>query len=76
MILIGRKNPLEKKKYHELRVYQRVWIMKGLCDYCMVGTSIHTHTYPKFFKMFTVILYVMLSHSYIEVCFTRNITSH
>ena len=34
---LGIKNPLEKKKYHELTFYQKVWLMKGLCDWCLVS---------------------------------------
>ncbi|XP_013420345.1 uncharacterized protein KIAA2026 [Lingula anatina] len=33
--VVGTKNPLEKKKFHELSFYQKVWITKGLCDYCV-----------------------------------------
>ncbi len=34
--VVGHKNPLEKKKFHELTFFQRVWITKALCDWCMV----------------------------------------
>ncbi|KAK3608519.1 hypothetical protein CHS0354_010374 [Potamilus streckersoni] len=31
--VVGNRNPLEKKKYHQLSFYRRVWIIKGLCDH-------------------------------------------
>ena len=38
--VVGHKSPMEKKKYHELTFFQRVWILKGLCDWCMVSDLI------------------------------------
>ena len=35
-ILGAHANPLEKKQFHELSFFQRVWILKGLCDNCLV----------------------------------------
>ena len=36
--VVGRKNPMRRQKYHELTYYQRVWILKALCDYCLVSS--------------------------------------
>ena len=36
-ILGDHANPLEKKQFHELSFFQRVWILKALCDNCLVG---------------------------------------
>ncbi|XP_045177152.2 uncharacterized protein LOC123537483 [Mercenaria mercenaria] len=33
--VVGTKNPLERKRYHELSFYRKVWIMKSLCDNCL-----------------------------------------
>ncbi|XP_060572711.1 uncharacterized protein LOC132730744 [Ruditapes philippinarum] len=33
--VVGTKNPLERKRYHELSFYRKVWIMKSLCDHCL-----------------------------------------
>ncbi|XP_069132417.1 uncharacterized bromodomain-containing protein 10-like [Argopecten irradians] len=33
--IVGRKNPLERQKFHNLCPYRRVWIVKSLCDYCL-----------------------------------------
>ncbi|XP_064601292.1 uncharacterized bromodomain-containing protein 10-like [Liolophura sinensis] len=33
--VIGKKNPLLKKKYHELSYYRKIWIVKSLCDHCL-----------------------------------------
>jgi len=36
--IVGRlRNPLLKQAFHELTFYQRVWILKSLCDNCMVS---------------------------------------
>ncbi|XP_075683452.1 putative bromodomain-containing protein 10 isoform X2 [Rhinoderma darwinii] len=31
--VIGEVNPLEQKTFHELTFYQKVWLLKGLCDF-------------------------------------------
>ncbi|KFQ25400.1 Uncharacterized protein KIAA2026, partial [Mesitornis unicolor] len=31
--VLGEVNPLEKKPFHELPFYQKVWLLKGLCDF-------------------------------------------
>ena len=36
-ILGDHANPLEKKQFHELSFFQRVWILKALCDNCLVS---------------------------------------
>ena len=33
----GKKNPMKKKKFHELSLYQKVWVLKSLCDHCLVS---------------------------------------
>ncbi|XP_050409997.1 uncharacterized protein KIAA2026 [Patella vulgata] len=33
--VVGRKNPLLKKKFHDLSFYRIVWIVKSLCDHCL-----------------------------------------
>lgn len=33
--VVGKKNPMKKKKFHELSLYQKVWILKSLCDHCL-----------------------------------------
>ncbi|XP_041367368.1 uncharacterized protein KIAA2026-like [Gigantopelta aegis] len=33
--VVGKKNPILKKKFHELSFYRKVWIMKTLCDHCL-----------------------------------------
>ncbi|ESO97839.1 hypothetical protein LOTGIDRAFT_152942 [Lottia gigantea] len=33
--VIGKKNPLDKRKFHELSYYRRIWIVKSLCDNCL-----------------------------------------
>ncbi|XP_064634426.1 uncharacterized protein LOC135492146 isoform X2 [Lineus longissimus] len=33
--VLGQKNPLEKKWFHELTTYQRVWIVKAICDHSL-----------------------------------------
>jgi len=33
----GKKNPMKKKKFHELTLYQKVWVLKSLCDHCLVS---------------------------------------
>lgn len=36
--VVGRlRNPLLKMQFHELTLYQRIWIIKSLCDQCMVS---------------------------------------
>ncbi|KAM7075997.1 putative bromodomain-containing protein 10 isoform 4-T4 [Ciconia maguari] len=31
--VLGEVNPLEEKPFHELPFYQKVWLLKGLCDF-------------------------------------------
>ncbi|XP_052633105.1 uncharacterized protein KIAA2026 homolog isoform X3 [Harpia harpyja] len=31
--VLGEVNPLEEKSFHELPFYQKVWLLKGLCDF-------------------------------------------
>lgn len=31
--VLGEVNPLEQKTFHELTFYQKVWLLKGLCDF-------------------------------------------
>ncbi|KFZ65109.1 Uncharacterized protein KIAA2026, partial [Antrostomus carolinensis] len=31
--VLGEVNPLEEKLFHELPFYQKVWLLKGLCDF-------------------------------------------
>ncbi|XP_051499256.1 uncharacterized protein KIAA2026 homolog isoform X3 [Apus apus] len=31
--VLGEVNPLEEKRFHELPFYQKVWLLKGLCDF-------------------------------------------
>ncbi|KAM8960550.1 putative bromodomain-containing protein 10 [Pelodytes ibericus] len=31
--VLGEVNPLEQKAFHELPFYQKVWLLKGLCDF-------------------------------------------
>lgn len=31
--VLGEVNPLEDKSFHELPFYQKVWLLKGLCDF-------------------------------------------
>ncbi|XP_075267637.1 putative bromodomain-containing protein 10 isoform X2 [Opisthocomus hoazin] len=31
--VLGEVNPLEEKPFHELSFYQKVWLLKGLCDF-------------------------------------------
>ncbi|KAM4807964.1 putative bromodomain-containing protein 10 [Rhinophrynus dorsalis] len=31
--VLGEVNPLEQKAFHELSFYQKVWLLKGLCDF-------------------------------------------
>ncbi|XP_069818042.1 uncharacterized bromodomain-containing protein 10 [Dendropsophus ebraccatus] len=31
--VLGEVNPLEQKPFHELTFYQKVWLIKGLCDF-------------------------------------------
>ncbi|KAH9510400.1 hypothetical protein Btru_043080 [Bulinus truncatus] len=33
--MMGKANPLLKKKFHELSFLKRVWILKNYCDFCM-----------------------------------------
>lgn len=33
--VVGQKNPLERKRFHEIGFYRKVWIMKSLCDNCL-----------------------------------------
>ncbi|KAL4225137.1 hypothetical protein ACF0H5_015830 [Mactra antiquata] len=33
--VVGHKNPMVRKRYHELSFYRKVWIMKSLCDHCL-----------------------------------------
>ncbi|XP_059169098.1 uncharacterized protein KIAA2026-like isoform X2 [Physella acuta] len=33
--MMGKTNPLLKKKFHELSYLKRVWILKNYCDFCM-----------------------------------------
>ncbi|CAH1785567.1 unnamed protein product, partial [Owenia fusiformis] len=33
--VLGMVNPLERGKYHELTYFQKVWVMKAMCDYCL-----------------------------------------
>ncbi|XP_071100239.1 uncharacterized bromodomain-containing protein 10-like [Haliotis cracherodii] len=33
--VVGKKDPLVKKSFHELSFYRKVWIVKSLCDNCM-----------------------------------------
>lgn len=33
--VMGKKNPLLGKKYHELGFYRKVWIMKSICDHVL-----------------------------------------
>ncbi|XP_013065641.2 uncharacterized protein KIAA2026-like [Biomphalaria glabrata] len=33
--MMGKSNPLQKKKFHELSFLKRVWILKNYCDFCM-----------------------------------------
>ncbi|XP_033751211.1 uncharacterized protein LOC117335368 [Pecten maximus] len=33
--IVGKRNPLERCKFHNLCPYRRVWIVKSLCDYCL-----------------------------------------
>ena len=40
--VLGLKNPLIKKKFHELTFYQRVILVKSLCQWCTV--SLFTQT--------------------------------
>ena len=36
--VVGRlRNPLLAQPFHELTFYQRLWIVKSLCDACMVS---------------------------------------
>jgi len=37
MLFAGMTNALAFRPFHELSVYQRVWIVKSLCDCCAVG---------------------------------------
>ncbi|XP_052065701.1 uncharacterized protein KIAA2026-like [Mytilus californianus] len=30
--VVGKKNPLRRRKFHELSLYKKVWILKSLCD--------------------------------------------
>jgi hypothetical protein len=39
-VLGSNVNPLEKKQFHELSFYQRVWILRALCDHCLVSESL------------------------------------
>lgn len=34
----GIHNPLEGRKFHELSFYQRVCMLKALCEHCVVST--------------------------------------
>jgi len=36
VLFAGMTNALAFRPFHELSVYQRVWIVKSLCDYCAV----------------------------------------
>ncbi|BFZ16019.1 hypothetical protein BsWGS_19057 [Bradybaena similaris] len=33
--VMGKRNPLLKKQFHQLSYLKRVWILKNFCDYCM-----------------------------------------
>ncbi|KAL5007744.1 hypothetical protein ScPMuIL_016550 [Solemya velum] len=33
--VLGQKNPLERRKYHELSYFRRVWIVKSICDHLL-----------------------------------------
>ncbi|XP_060068222.1 mucin-2-like [Ylistrum balloti] len=33
--IVGKRNPMERRKFHKLCPYRRVWIVKSLCDYCL-----------------------------------------
>jgi len=40
VLFIGMTNALAFRPFHELTVYQRVWIVKSLCDHCVVCTAV------------------------------------
>ncbi|XP_014675147.1 PREDICTED: uncharacterized protein KIAA2026-like [Priapulus caudatus] len=35
--VLGECDPLEEQEFHELNYIERVWIVKSLCDYCLVS---------------------------------------
>ena len=37
--VLGLKNPLERQKFHQLSLYQRVWLVLTLCHWCVVRTD-------------------------------------
>jgi len=39
VLFAGMTNALAFRPFHELSVYQRVWIVKSLCDHCAVCVS-------------------------------------
>jgi hypothetical protein len=58
--VVGKKNPMERKWFHELTPYQRVWIVKAVCDnnlvsYCRFNGHVSLEvqdSLPLFFLLF------------------------
>lgn len=48
--LVGMSNPMERRKFHELTFYQRVWVVKSLCDWCLVRLVADFNTMQRCFK--------------------------
>lgn len=36
-LVLGEENPLKDYAFHELTFLQRVWLLKGLCDFLLVS---------------------------------------
>lgn len=35
--VVGERNPFERRLFHQFSFYQRVWMLKTLCDYLFVS---------------------------------------
>ena len=48
--VLGTSFPLDRVQYHELTYYERVWIMKGLCDQLFVSILLTSSPVSFFFQ--------------------------
>ena len=62
--VVGMTNPLERRRYHEVTYYQKVWILKSLCDWCLVRKqkTVLISLYITCFFLFTYLLIIFKMH--------------